>query len=306
MRILITGSTGQLGRALTARLKSCGDVIATDRSTLDLARPDAISALLDKLRADLIINTAAYTAVDKAEDEPGLAMRINGEATGVLARWAARNTVPLIHFSSDYVFDGKGTRPWREDDAPNPLSVYGASKLAGEVEARAAGGSFLIVRTSWVFDANGRNFLRTVAALARERDELSVVADQVGAPTSAAVVAEAVASILDGARTGDCAARFAAAQGMVHICASGEASWHHFALAIVEGLRSRGVKLGAARIIPIRSDEYSARARRPLNSRLDLERLRGAFGITTPHWQTALEPELDALAGRRSSATLGI
>lgn len=298
MRILITGSTGQLGRALTSRLRSCGDVTATDRSTLDLAKPDAIPALLDKLRADLIINTAAYTAVDKAEDEPELAMLINGEATGALARWAARNTVPLIHFSSDYVFDGKGTRPWREDDAPNPLSVYGASKLAGETAVQAAGGAFLIVRTSWIFDANGRNFLRTIAALAREREELSVVADQVGAPTSAAVVAEAVAGILDGACTGiaDCAARFAAARGVVHVCASGEANWHEFALAIVDGLRSRDVKLGAARVIPIRSDEYPARARRPLNSRLDLERLRGTFGIITPHWQTALKPELDALA----------
>jgi dTDP-4-dehydrorhamnose reductase len=273
-------------------------VIAADRSIIDFTRPEAMSRSLDGLRPDLVVNAAAYTAVDKAEDEPELAMLVNCRAPAALARWAAASGVPLVHFSTDYVFDGAGTRPWREDDTPGPLSVYGASKLAGENEIRAAGAACLIVRTSWVYAAAGRNFLRTIAALARERDELRVVADQVGAPTSAAIIADAVAGMLDGPRDGatDLAASFGAAHGLVHLCASGEASWYAFAAAIVEGLKMRGVALRTTRLTAITTEQYPTRAKRPLNSRLELERLRRMFGIAMPPWQAALAAELDKLA----------
>jgi dTDP-4-dehydrorhamnose reductase len=243
----------------------------------------------------LIINTAAYTAVDKAEDEPELVRIVNVEAPGTMAIWAAGRSVPLVHFSTDYVFGGGGERPWREEDKPAPLSAYGASKLAGEEVVRAAGGDTLIVRTSWVYAAEGTNFLRAIARRAGEQCELRVVADQIGAPTSAALLADAVARMLNG---GIDAFRASAAKasGLVHLTASGETSWHGFAEAIVEGLRARGVPLAAERVVPIRTGDYPARAKRPANSRLSLERLRTVFGITPAPWQEALAPELDQLA----------
>jgi len=293
MRILLTGISGQVGAALLPLLQG-HDVIAANRATLDLAAPSAIGAALDRLAPDVIVNPAAYTAVDKAEDERELAMRVNAEAPGALARWARPRGVPLVHFSTDYVFDGAGARPWRADDAIGPLSVYGASKLAGEDAIRAAGGSFLIIRTSWVYAARGANFLRTILRLARERNELRIVADQVGAPTSARLIAEAVAAMLSDGRE-RFAARAAQAQGLVHFAAAGETSWHGFAGAIVEGLRSRGVELAVERIVPIPTEAYPARAARPRNSRLDLGRLRQVFGISLPDWRVALDRELDRL-----------
>jgi dTDP-4-dehydrorhamnose reductase len=294
MRILVTGVTGQVGGALVPRLKPFGTVISHDKSSLDLARPETIAAVLDRDAPDLVINPAAYTAVDQAETEPELAMRINAEAPGAMARWAASHRVPLIHFSTDYVYDGRGERPWNEDDVTRPLSVYGQSKLAGEHAIRAAGGVCLIVRTSWVYAARGKNFMRTIARLALERKELRVVGDQIGAPTSAALIADSVAAMvadgLDRLRE-----RAAVARGLVHVCASGETSWHGFASAIANGLRQRGVRLAVEKIIAIRSDEYPMRATRPHNSRLDLTRLRTIFGITPPPWEAALAPELDLL-----------
>ncbi len=295
MRILITGVTGQIGGALVSRLHGFGTTLAADRTVLDLAQPRTIADVLDRLSPDLIINPAAYTAVDRAEDEPDLAMRVNGEAPSIMARWAAARAVPFVHFSTDYVFDGSGTRAWREDDEPRPLSVYGASKLAGEREVRAARGVFLIVRTSWVYAAQGTNFLRTVSRLARERKELRVVADQIGAPTAAALVADTIARMLADGLAG-LRERFARAQGLVHLAASGETSRHGFAGAIVAGLKTRGLPLAVERVVPLRTDEYPARARRPLNSRLDLRRLQKVFGVTPPHWQSALDAELDTLA----------
>ena len=295
MRILVTGVTGQIGDALLSRLPASATTIAADRSMLDLAAPQDIPATLDRLAPDIILNPAAYTAVDRAEDEPDLAMRINGEAPGVIARWAAARSLPLIHFSTDYVFDGSGDRPWREDDARRPLSAYGASKLAGENEIRAAGGAFLIVRSSWVYSATGKNFLRTISGLARQRKALRVVADQIGAPTSAALIGDVVTGML----AGGCDAlreRCKRSGGVVHMAASGEVSWHGFACAIVEGLKARGVKLAAEQVVPISTDQYPTKARRPRNSRLDLTRLQSVFGITPPHWQDALTPELDRLA----------
>jgi dTDP-4-dehydrorhamnose reductase len=295
MKLLITGATGQVGSALGSRLAAIGSIIASDRTTLDLSQLEALPCIVERMAPDVIINCAAYTAVDQAENEQALATLVNARAPGVLARWAAQRAVPLIHFSSDYVFSGEGERPWREGDTPTPLSAYGRSKLAGEHEVQAAGGSSLIVRTSWVYGANGRNFLRTITRLARECEELRIVADQIGAPTSARCLAEVIANML-APGIDDLRAQMAQAQGLLHVSASGEASWHQFACAIVDGLRSRGAKLSVTRIVPIRSEEYATRARRPHNSRLDLRRLREVFGLVPPSWEQDLGAELDAVA----------
>jgi dTDP-4-dehydrorhamnose reductase len=295
MRILVTGVTGQVGKALMAPLARLGTVVPSDRCTLNLAEPATLAGALDRLAPDLIINPAAYTAVDRAEDERDLAFTINGKAPGVMAEWAARRKVPLVHFSTDYVFNGQGKTPWREDSPTGPLSAYGASKLAGEDAIRAANGAHLIVRTSWVYAAQGANFLRTIARLARERTELKIVADQIGAPTSARVIAEGVAALL-AADPAQLVRRFAQAGSIVNIAASGETSWHGFATAIVEGLRARGVKLAVQSIVPLRTEEYPTKAKRPHNSRFDLIRLREVLGVTTPSWREALEPEIDLLA----------
>jgi dTDP-4-dehydrorhamnose reductase len=270
-------------------------VSATDRADLDLSKPDMIPAILDKIAPSLVVNAAAYTAVDRSEEEPALAHRVNAEAPGAMAQWCASNDIPLIHFSTDYVFNGHGTRPWSEDDTPLALSVYGATKLEGEDRVRAAGGCSLIIRTSWIYAASGTNFLRKIAELATVREELRIVADQIGAPTSAAVIADSLHHML---ARGLPAFRQKAveAHGLVHLASSGEASWYDFAARIVDGLKARGIRLVAERIIPVRTEEYSSRAPRPLNSRFNLGRLRAVFGIAPPHWHDALSPELDKLA----------
>lgn len=298
MRILLTGVNGQVGHALREPLQVFGRVIAADRGMLDLARPDDLSAALDAMAPDLIINPAAYTAVDQAEDDAATAFAVNGEAPAALGRWAARRSVPVIHFSTDYVFDGSGQRPWREDDTTAPLSVYGASKLAGETALRQSGAPHLILRTSWVFAARGKNFLNTMARLARERTELRVVADQTGAPTSASALADAVVTILGNAGAADpdgVKLAFAKAGGLVHASCAGETSWHGFACAIVEGLRARGEQLAVKDIVAIGTDAFPVKARRPYNSRLDHSRLQTILGVTMPDWRTALSRELDAL-----------
>jgi dTDP-4-dehydrorhamnose reductase len=295
MRFLVTGVSGQVGGALVPRLQRLGTVVPVDEHELDFTKLDTMPAILDRLAPDFIINPAAYTAVDKAEDEPEIANLVNAKGPGMLARWAKEHDVPLIHFSTDYVYDGHGDKPWREDDEARPLSVYGSSKLAGDNEVRSSGCCFLIARTSWIYSAHGKNFLRTMARLAQERKELRVVADQVGAPTSAALIADAVVAMLtvgvDRFRK-----RQTEAGGLVHVVASGETSWHGLARAIVEGLRDRGIPLAVKDVQPIHTDEYPTRAIRPLNSRLDMTRLKKVFGIQTPHWQVALAPELDELA----------
>lgn len=295
MHVLVTGASGQVGSATAQCLKSCARMSPTDRADLDLSKPDTIPAILDKIAPDLIINAAAYTAVDRSEEEPALAHRVNAEAPGAMAQWCASHDVPLIHFSTDYVFDGHGTRPWSEDDSSRPLSVYGASKLAGEERVRAAGGCSLIIRTSWIYAASGANFLRKIAELATAREELRVVVDQIGAPTSAALIADSLRHML---ASGLPAFRKGAneAHGLVHLAASGEASWYDFATRIVEGLKSRGIRLVTERVVPVRTEDYPFRAPRPLNSRFNLGRLRAVFGITPPHWQEGLHPELDKLA----------
>jgi dTDP-4-dehydrorhamnose reductase len=295
MRILITGATGQIGSALLSPLASLGRVLPVARRDLDLRLGESIEPTLDRLNPDLIINPAAYTAVDRAEDEPELAHAINAVAPGIIARWAAVRKVPLVHFSTDYVFDGSRDSPWREQDPTQPLSVYGVSKLEGEKRIRSANGPHLIVRTSWVYAARGQNFLRTIARLAAERDELRIVNDQVGAPTSARSIAEAITHLL-GVGQSDLARYFATAGGLVHLAAAGETSWHGFASEIVKGLRARGVTLKANAILPIATNDYPTKAVRPRNSRLALDHLAHSFGIVMSDWRESLKRELDELA----------
>ena len=299
MRILLTGVNGQVGNALRPSLGSIGTVVAADRSLLDLSRPNDLSATLEDIAPDLIVNPAAYTAVDLAEDERDLAYRVNAEAPARMAQWAAKRGVPMVHFSTDYVFNGAGETPWREDDSTGPLSVYGLSKLAGETAVRSAGGSHLVIRTSWVFASKGKNFLNTIVRLARERSELRIVADQIGAPTSARSIAEGLTSILGGAARGDrddVRRLFELTSGVVHMSNSGETSWHGFACAIVDGLRRRGGRLAVATVAAIETSDFPTKAVRPHNSRLDTSRLYRVFGLKMADWENALDRELDDLA----------
>ena len=296
MRILLTGTSGQVGGALLPLLSISHTVLAPQRAEFDLSRPETVAEALDGLAPDLIVNPAAYTAVDKAEDESELALRVNAASPAAMAAWAANRGVPLIHFSTDYVFDGSGEKPWREEDKCAPLSSYGRSKWEGEQSVQASGAPHLIVRTSWVYAAQGTNFLRTMVRLARERDELRVVADQFGAPTAAASIAEATAGIIDRRRsTVDLARDFEGAKGLVHLANAGMTSWHGFATAIVEGLKARDQAVKARSVHAIATSDFPTRAVRPANSRLDTSRLLQVFGVSMPDWGEALEGELDRL-----------
>jgi dTDP-4-dehydrorhamnose reductase len=275
LRILLTGKTGQVGWELARALPALGEVITTDRSMLDLARADLIRRVIREAKPDVIVNAAAYTAVDKAESESDLAMRINAFAPGVLAEEAKRLSALLVHYSTDYVFDGAKAQPYSEGDIPNPINEYGRSKLAGEHAIQAAGCRHLIFRTSWVYAPRGRNFLLTILKTAREKLELKVVADQFGAPTSSAVIADATARLLR--------ARGSEGEGLYHMSAAGRTSWQGFAEAIV---RAAGLTVP---VLPILSADYPAAARRPRNSVLDNHRLRATFGMSLPDWQTQLE-----------------
>lgn len=295
MRILITGVSGQVGRALVARLAQYGEIIPASRAVLDLSKPATLRDALDRIQPDLTINPAAYTAVDKAEEERDLAFKINAEAVGALSQWARDREVSLIHFSTDYVFDGAGDVPYAEDAPINPLSVYGASKAEGERLIKAAAPDFLIIRTSWVYAAQGKNFLRTIARLAREHEELQIVSDQFGSPTSANQIADCIAKIVsengDGRKS-----LFERAHNVLHFSASGITTWHGFACAIVDGLRCRNIPLQVKSVIPIVAADYPAPARRPQNSRLDTSRVRQLLGIEIASWKAALDSELDLLA----------
>ncbi len=290
MRILLTGVTGQVGGALRGPLSAIGTVLTVDRQALNLLHTETIAPALDQMRPDLIVNPAAYTAVDLAEDEIDTTFRVNADAPAAMARWAAAQNVPLVHFSTDYVFDGSGNVPWSEESRPAPLSAYGASKLAGEQAIRDAGGRHLIVRTSWVYATQGRNFLRTIARLALEQTELRIVSDQRGAPTSARLIADAVVKILELEFASD---PFKDRGGPINLTASGVTSWYGLAVAIVNGMKQRGAKLTVNSMIPIATSDHPTKAVRPLNSRLDQRRLLNLFNIQTPSWQEALEVELD-------------
>lgn len=288
LRILIIGQNGQVSQALQKRLAAVGELIVLGSSQLDMARTDDIRAPIDALRPDLIINAAAHTAVDQAESEAERAFAINATAPGVLARAALGLGVPLFHYSTDYVFDGHKPEPYTEDDAPNPLGVYGRSKLAGEEAIREAGGQHLILRTSWVYSNAGRNFLLTMQRLLQEKPHLRVVADQIGAPTWAGTIADSTAKLIERWQAGQCGA-----WGTYHLTAQGQTSWFGFAQAIGENLVEQHKP--CAVLEPIPSSEYSTPAPRPLNSRLDCTRLLREWGVSQPDWRSALR---QCLAGQ--------
>ncbi|MFL6606644.1 MAG: dTDP-4-dehydrorhamnose reductase [Pseudomonas sp.] len=288
LRILIIGQNGQVSRALQTRLAAMGELIVLGSDQLDMARTDHIRAPIDALRPDLIINAAAYTAVDQAESEAQRAFAINATAPGVLARAALELGIPLLHYSTDYVFDGRKPEPYTEDDAPNPLSVYGRSKLAGEEAIREAGGQHLILRTSWVYSNAGRNFLLTMQRLLQEKPHLRVVADQIGAPTWAGTIADSTAKLIERWQAGQCGA-----WGTYHLTALGQTSWFGFAQAIGENLLKQHKP--CAVLEPIPSSEYPTPAQRPLNSRLDCTRLFQEWSVSQPDWRSALQ---QCLAGQ--------
>jgi dTDP-4-dehydrorhamnose reductase len=296
MKIVLLGANGQVGHELRRSLAPLGTVVATTRSgelpdgtrceVANFDDPDSLAELVNRLAPDLVVNAAAYTAVDRAEDDQEAAFRANAEAPGALAEICAQREIPFVHFSTDYVFDGTGTRPYREDDATAPLGVYGASKLAGEEAVRAAGGRHLIFRTAWVYGVRGQNFLRTMLRLAAERDELRVVGDQVGTPTPAYLIADVTAAAISHAQP---------LSGTFHLTATGETSWHGFAEAITDGATERGLLQRSPRVVAIGTADYPTRAKRPGYSCLDTGKLSKALGTSLLDWSAGLEKVLDDL-----------
>lgn len=301
MKILLLGAAGQVGFELHRVLGVLGEVIPATRAGVlpgagmaraaDLADPAALSGVLDDISPDLIVNAAAYTAVDRAESEPALAQAINADAPAVLAQWCAAHAAKLVHYSTDYVFDGQGTRPRREDDATAPLGVYGQSKRDGEMAIQSSGCDHLILRTAWVYAARGHNFLRTMLRLAGERDHLRVVADQIGSPTPARWIAAVTAALLARWQAGA-----AWPSGIVHLTASGETSWHGFAEAIFAAAVSNGLLERAPTVEPIPTSAYPTPARRPAYSCLDTSALQQRFGVSLPDWREGVTQTMAELA----------
>ena len=307
-RILILGVAGQLGRELERAFAGFGSVLAPGRESADLALPDQLRALVRRVQPNVILNAAAYTAVDRAESEPALAHAINAHAPRVLAEEALRCGALLVHYSTDYVFDGRRPEPWTEADAPHPLNVYGASKLAGEQAIAAAGGQYLIFRTSWVYGPHGHNFLLTMLRLARERaslsipslsipslsiPSLSIVDDQIGAPTNSIQLARATRTIVAGVLAG----RFGVPQewsGLYHMTCAGAVSWFGFAQAIF-ARASALLAVNPPQLVPIATEDYPTPAARPRNSVLSNAKLHARFAVQLPPWQSALEETLQAL-----------
>lgn len=289
-RILVVGAHGQVGRELQRSFAGAGDLICPDRRSLDLIDEAQIRAAIQSSAPDLILNAAAYTAVDRAESEPELAMAINARAPRILAEEAARRNILLAHYSTDYVFDGTKQGPWVETDEPNPLNVYGASKLAGEQAIQEVGGKYLIFRTSWVYGPHGNNFLLTMLRLGREREQLNIVDDQIGAPTSSIEIANATRKIVDGVAScepGNWA-------GIYHMTCSGSTSWCGFARAIFV-IAAQKMNHTCPVISPIPTDEFPTPARRPLNSALSNQQMINRFGICLVDWNAALKSVMDTL-----------
>lgn len=287
MKILVTGCNGQVGFELARTLLPLGDVFALNREQVDLTDLEKCRATIQTISPDVIVNAAAYTAVDKAETERDTAFLMNEKAVAVLAEEAKKLNALLIHYSTDYVFDGIKDVPYNEDDATNPLNVYGESKLAGEQAIQKSGANFLILRTTWVFASRGQNFVKSILRLAAEREELNIVADQIGTPTSARFIAEATAHILRQTQQERGAKTFKS--GIYNLTNSGETSWHGFAEKIVELARRKNSELKNRVINPIPTTAYPTPAKRPLNSRLSTQKLTQHFDLTIPSWETVLE-----------------
>ena len=286
MKILLLGKNGQVGWELQRSLAPLGELIALDRAGgADLGNAEALAATVRAVAPDIIVNAAAYTAVDKAESEPELASLINAAAPGLLAHEAAKIGALLVHYSTDYVFDGSGSRPWTEADTPAPLSVYGRTKLEGEQAIQSACPHHLILRTSWVYAARGGNFAKTMLRLAQERERLTVIDDQFGAPTGADLLADvtahAIRQVLQ--RPGDA--------GLYHLTASGETSWHGYAKHVLAQVKraQAAIKIVATEVAAVPTSAFPTPAMRPLNSRLDTGKLQTTFGLSLPHWQLGVD-----------------
>ena len=287
MKILLLGKNGQVGWELQRSLAPLGELIALDRHAVDglcgdLVDLDALRATIRKVKPDVIVNAAAYTAVDKAESETDLADRVNAQASGVMAEEAATLGAWLIHYSTDYVFSGQGSKAWQETDPVAPVNHYGASKLAGEQAITASGCKHLIFRTSWVYGARGNNFAKTMLRLAKDRETLSVIADQIGAPTGADLIADVTALTIQQILLRP------ELSGLYHLAASGEVSWHGYASHVIEFAKANGEQLAVMAINPIETTAYPTPARRPLNSRLNTQKLRDNFSLHLPDWQSGV------------------
>lgn len=294
MRIVVTGRHGQVAQALHERAAgTTAAIVLLARPEIDLTRPSDIETALSAVEPDAVVNAAAYTAVDQAESESDLAYAINAEGAGAVARAAAKLGVPVVQLSTDYVFDGTAERPYRETDPTNPLSVYGASKLAGERAVADAAPDHAVLRTSWVYGPSGKNFVRTMLALARQRDELRVVCDQVGSPTSALDIADGVLGVVRNLLAEPTRSDL---RGIFHMTADGTATWAAFAEAIFAASRAAGGP--SAKVIPIPTTEYPTPARRPANSRLDTSAIAAAHGIRLPLWRQSLQPCIERLLER--------
>ncbi|NHF67893.1 dTDP-4-dehydrorhamnose reductase [Xanthomonas hortorum] len=301
MTTLVFGANGQVGTELLRALAANGAVQATTRSgrlpdgsaceTADFDAPEALPALLDRIAPSRVVNAAAYTAVDRAEQDRDSAMRANALSPGVIAAWCAARNVPLVHYSTDYVFDGQGSAPYLEDAQTSPLGVYGETKLAGEEAIRASGAQHLILRTAWVYASHGANFLRTMLRVGAERDELRVVADQIGTPTPAALIADVTAQLLR-QRTPD-------TSGTWHLTAAGQTSWHGFAEAIFQEAVSSGLLSRAPRVVPITTADYPTPARRPAYSRLSIDKLQRDFDVVLPDWRVGLQRVIAEIAAAK-------
>jgi dTDP-4-dehydrorhamnose reductase len=295
MKILLLGCDGQVGWELQRSLQPLGEVVALDFQSRDYAadfsKPESLAATVEAIKPDLIVNSAAHTAVDKAESESALAQAINADSPGVLARSAAAAGAWLVHYSTDYVFDGSGDQPRDEEAATGPLSVYGRTKLDGEMQIRASGCRHLILRTSWVYAARGGNFAKTMLRLAGMKTELNVIDDQIGAPTGADLLADLTALMVRAARAQPDLA------GTYNAVAGGATSWHGYARLVIETARARGVALTlpAAALLPIPTSAYPTPAPRPLNSRLDTRKLRKRFGVHLPDWECGVRRMLDEI-----------
>lgn len=294
MKLLLLGKNGQLGFELQRALCPLGEVIALGHAECDMADPAAVQQQVEAAQPDVIVNATAYTAVDKAESDADRAYAVNARAPAVLAEWAARNRALLVHYSTDYVFDGGKPGPYTEDDAPNPQGVYGASKWSGEQSIEQSGASYLIFRTSWVVGAHGGNFAKTMLKLAAEREALNVVADQFGAPTSAALLADCTAHAV---RRAWGPGASGVPSGVYHLVAAGETSWHAYACHVIERARMAGVpiRVSADAIKPIPAVNYPTPAKRPANSRLDTTKFRETFGLHLPDWRIGVNHVLDQI-----------
>jgi dTDP-4-dehydrorhamnose reductase len=304
MKILLLGKNGQVGWELQRALAPLGELVCLDRSGLaglsgDLADPPALARSVHSLRPDVIVNAAAYTAVDKAETEVELATAINARAPAALAEAAASTGAWLVHYSTDYVFDGAGSTARSESDPTGPLSVYGRTKLEGEEAILASGARHLIFRTSWVYAARGGNFARTMLRLACERDRLRVIDDQVGAPTGADLIADITAHAIRAVR------QDASLAGLYHLAAGGETTWHRYARHVIEWARAQGqaVRVAPDAIDAIATSDYPTPARRPLNSRLCTDKLRDRFGLHLPRWEPGVERMLSEALGPTTQGT---